>query len=606
MKDWVNSSWYVIAELGLVFTCAMLMMILPAASGWLFFISLLPCLGRLLVGRFPQKTTPLDVPMALFLITACVGVWASYDRNAGWAKFLLIADAILIFYVISSQPQQNLRMVAGFITALEILLVSWFLLTYDWKASPTEFGLLNLIGIWWENIRPEIASGSLPADKAGDLIATFLPFTLLLVFLYPKTRRWSGVLPSVAVLGFVLTGLLLTSSITSWLALAVACGVWLFWQLSNFLARRFSKKMFIVYGISMLLIAIGVAGISLVLFGKTIASANIQSGSNISIGRLQLTTDTLRLINDYPFTGGGLAAFSGQYSRYILNIPYFFFNTSHNIYLDVAFEQSPVGLLGWLAILGGSFLLLLNSHQKSPFWWSVFMSLIVVTIQGLADDPLYGGGGTALLFVLPALAVALYNPGESKRSVDRSKARIARKKLLWIALSGLIIGILSITLSWPILSAQWVANLGAIDMAKVELAGFPSGKWDEGQNIPALADAKILFQESLSLDDGNFTAHYRLGLIDMLARDFETAQSHLKRAIAIQLGHRGVRKELGYCYLWVGNYEQAVRLLAGLREISDELIFYSWWWRTQGKEDLAGRAEFMLREIGQTAPVLTP
>jgi tetratricopeptide (TPR) repeat protein len=606
MNNLVNHPWYAIVELGLVFTCAPLMMILPAASGWLFLISLLPSLGRLLTGTFIFETTPFDLPMALFLITACVGVWVSYDRNAAWAKFWLLGEAILIFYVISRLPQQTLRIVAGFIISLEIFLVSWFLLTYDWKTSPTEFNLLNKIGMEWENIRPELASGSLPADKAGDLIATFLPFTLLLVYLYPNTRRWPGLLFGLAVIGFAFSGLLLTSSITSWLALAVAGSVWLFWQFSSLLAKRLSKQMFIVYGITMFLITIGVAGIGLVFFGKTIASANLQSGSNISIGRLELASDTLRLINDYPFTGGGLAAFAGQYSRYILNIPYFFFNTSHNIYLDVAFEQNPVGLLAWLAILGGSFALLLTSRQKSLLWWAVFLSLIVVTIQGLADDPLYSGGGTALLLVLPGLAVALYGPGEAKRGVDRSKAGIARKKLLWTVVSGLFVCILLITLSWPILSAQWVANLGAVDMAKVELAGFPNREWNEKQIIPALAVAENLFQQSLSIDDSNFTAHYRLGLIGMRAGDFGAAQSHLERALSIQPLHRGVRKQLGYCYLWTGNFKQAVPLLAELPELNDELIFYSWWWHTQGKDDLAVDTEFMLLEINRKSPALNP
>lgn len=602
----MNHRWYEIAELGLVFVCAVVMMFLPAASGWLFLISLLPSAGRLLAGTLPYKTTPLYLPMALFLITACVGVWVSYDRNAAWAKFWLLAEAVLIFYVISHQPEQNWRVVVGFIIALEIFLVSWFLLTYDWKASPTEFNLFNRVGIWWENIRPEVASGSLSADKAGDLIATFLPFTLLLVFLCPKTRRWPAYLLSLAVIGFVLCGLLLTGSITSWLALAVAFVVWLLWQLSSILANRLLKNLFVVYVLSMLLISTGVAEISLIFFGKTIASANLQSGSGISIGRLEAATDTIRLMKDYPFTGAGLAAFAGHYSRYILDIPFFFFNTSHNIFLDVAFEQSSVGLLAWLVVVGGSFWLLLNSRQKSPLWWAVFMSLSVVTIQGLADDPLYGGSGTALLFVLPGLAVALSNPGEANIGADRSEAGITRKKLLLISSLILLAGALLIILFWPHLRAQWYANLGAIDMAKVELAGFPSGKWDEGQNIPALADAENLFQQSLSIDESNFTAHYRLGLIDMLARDFEAAQAHLERALVVQPGHRGVRKELGYCYVWTGNYKQAIPLLAGISETPNELDAYAWWWRTQGRDDLAVGAGTMRQELQKLPRYRTP
>ncbi len=418
MTDWVNRRWYGIAELGLVFTCATLMLFLPAASGWLFLISLLPSLGRLLSGAFPYKKTPLDIPMALFLITACVGVWASYDRDAAWAKFWLLAEAILIFYVISRQPERELRVVASLIIALEIFLVSLFLLTYDWRASPIEFNLLNQIGMMWENLRPQIPSGAILADKAGDLIATFLPFTLLLVVWYPKTGRRPGLLFGLAVIGYVLLGLLLASSITSWLALAVACGVWLVWWAFTSLAKQFPKKRAVILGTIILLIAIGTAAAGFILSKINIGILDLQHNTNISVGRFELASDTFRLLNDYPFTGGGLAAFPGQYSYYILNIPFFFFNHSESLFLDVAFEQSPVGLLTLLAILGGSFWLLFKNSQKSPLWWAVLMGLIVVTIQSLADDPLYGGNGTALLFVLPGLAVALGIPGETKKEGD--------------------------------------------------------------------------------------------------------------------------------------------------------------------------------------------
>ena len=117
---------------------------------------------------------------------------------------------------------------------------------------------------------------------------------------------------------------------------------------------------------------------------------------------------------------------------------------------------------------------------------------------------------------------------------------------------------------------------------------------------------RTLFHQSLSVDTGNFTAHYRLGLIDMLAWNFSAAQSHLEKALAIQPGHRGVRKELGYCYTWTGNFKQAIPLLKRIPETSDELTFYSWWWRTQGKEDLAVKAELMLQEIIKTPPTRTP
>jgi hypothetical protein len=597
MNNWVNHRWYEIIELGLVFTCGMMMMILPGANGWLFLVSLLPALARLLAGVFPYKTTLFDLPMVVFLITACMGVWVSYDRNAAWAKFWLLAEAVLLFYILSRQPPQNWKLITGILCVLDILLVSWFLLTYDWRSSPTEFALINHVGLWWEGIRPEILSRSLLTDRAGDLIATFLPFTLLCSLWYLRTRRWSGLLFTAVAGGFVMFGFLLASSLASWLALAGALGLWLLWRLSGFFANRLSKKMFIIYGLVLLLMATVLIGIGLNFFGKKIAFPNLQSGSNITIGRMQLASDTIRLVSDYPFTGGGLAAFSGQYSYYILNIPYFFFNHSHNILLDVAFEQSPVGMLAFLALLGGSFWLLLTNHQKSLLTGALFISLLVVVIQGLADDPLYGGAGTPLLFVFPGLIVALSSHSETRSQNTRSVSITTRSNLLWISSYGLVATALLIYLFRSLLIAQWYANMGAIDMARVELAGFPNGKWNEAQNIPKLAIAEDLFHKSLSLDEDNFTAQYRLGLVYMYARNFYPAKNHLEKAFATQHGHRGVRKDLGYCYVWMDNFEKALPLLSCIPEARNELDFYAWWWRTQGRDDLATRAEFMLKEL---------
>ncbi len=55
-------------------------------------------------------------------------------------------------------------------------------------------------------------------------------------------------------------------------------------------------------------------------------------------------------------------------------------------------------------------------------------------------------------------------------------------------------------------------------MDRIELARFPSENWDDGSTIPELATAKALLERSLQTDHYNFTALYRLGLLEMLRR----------------------------------------------------------------------------------------
>jgi len=135
-------------------------------------------------------------------------------------------------------------------------------------------------------------------------------------------------------------------------------------------------------------------------------------------------------------------------------------------------------------------------------------------------------------------------------------------------------------------------------MAQVELDDFPSGRWQDGSKLPRLAGAEALLIRAHQIDPGNVTASYRLGLIAMLRRDYVTAQGYLENAHAHDPGQRGVHKALGYCYVWLGDFERAGKLLATLPEAKSELEAYVEWWKEQGRLDLAERARQMAEGLG--------
>ncbi len=612
-------------ELALVAICAAAMVFWPSAGGWLLLIAALPWAARAAAGGFRFRSTPLDLPLALFLATAGMGVWAAYDRGAAWAKFCLLAGAVLLFHALARQPRRSLWPLAGALFALDVLLAAFFLLAYDWVSTPVDLAAINRVGVAWMGLRPHLFSGALQADRAGDLIATLAPFGLACAFRFWQRREWPAFWLTAAGGGVALAGLLLTSSWTSWLALAVALGLWLSWGLSGWAAARFSWRRPVAFAV--FLLAPAAALLAAVRIDPGGWVARIVAGG--LAGRAQLAANTLRLLGDYLFTGGGLAGFAGEYSQYILFIPSVYYPNSHNIYLDIALEQGLAGAAAFLVVFGGSFWLLLNgaarvtqdlageppaeaAHEPAllpveqpgmdGLRRAVAAGLLVATVQGLADDPLYGGGGTPLLFALSGLAVALAQGATLPKGVrvhPRSSAshpmRQTREKRVWIFPLAMLLAVAAWAyFFWRPVGAQWYADLGAVDMARVELANFPSGQWDDGQRLPALARAEGLFRRALSLDEANFTAHYRLGMTAMLGRDFGAAQAHLEAAGAIQSGHRGVRKMLGLCYAWNGEFERALPLLEGIPEASVELRVYPWYWRTQGREDLARRAEQML------------
>jgi tetratricopeptide (TPR) repeat protein len=109
--------------------------------------------------------------------------------------------------------------------------------------------------------------------------------------------------------------------------------------------------------------------------------------------------------------------------------------------------------------------------------------------------------------------------------------------------------------------------------------------------------AGISFRSALQYDPNNQTANYRLGLIFMLRQDFESAAANLETAHKEVPGHRGIIKSLGFCYVWLGEYEKAWFLLAQIPESHKELNVYTWWWESQGRDDLSKKAAIMLSKF---------
>ncbi|MEZ4593090.1 MAG: hypothetical protein R3D55_18405, partial [Chloroflexota bacterium] len=97
-----------------------------------------------------------------------------------------------------------------------------------------------------------------------------------------------------------------------------------------------------------------------------------------------------------------------------------------------------------------------------------------------------------------------------------------------------------------------------------------------------------------ALNPANRTAHHRLGLLAMLAREYDTAVAHLQTAHAVTPEYRGIVKPLGYSYVWLGAYDQAAPLLATIPEAQVEMTVYTSWWQDQERPDLASQATSMV------------
>jgi O-antigen ligase len=572
----------------------------PETGAWPVVFLLVPA-AVLFLRRPAWKPTPFDVPMAVFLLTAGVSVWSAYDRAAAMGKFWLLLAAALLYFGLTRLRLEDFWAITGVMAGWSVVIAAHFLLTHDWTIQPADLGVLTDLGLRWMDVRPALNFRPLHPNIAGGLLATLLPLQIAAAWYAGRRKRRRLLLAFLAAAGFSFTTLILTSSRAAWLALGLAAALWFLWHGTRFLEKQYRiprRSLFIgallVAGLLVLMVVLASPGRLLVLLDRLPGPSSARS-------RLALFREAIQLVGDYPVIGGGLSAFPALYSEYVLVTPHFFLGYAHNLFLDVVLEQGVLALLAVVIILGGSLIRLSfrlwtstsPSQRMQSLRWAALAGLLVLLVHSMLDDPFYGMEGTPLLFAMPGLAIsATPSRKKSRRKVAAdTDLRPANRRPGALLSSVVIISFLgSLVLVRQPLRAILNANLGAVEMAQVRLADWPTGVWDEGGDLDALGPARSRFERAIEANPYQPTALYRLGILEMLERDYLAASQHLELARRVSPEHRGVQKTLGYTLAWLGEYEEAAPLLAPLPEVAQELEVYQWWWEDQGRPDLSAHA----------------
>jgi hypothetical protein len=542
---------------------------------------------------------PLHGLVWLFMATAVIGVWAAYDRQAALIKLGFILGSVLVYYLVVGRSWQQVWWLAGVIGGCGTAVSLYFLLSHDWTVWPADMAPLTAIGLRLMAVRPSLDLPMMHPNVAAGLVIALAPFWVVTLYAAWLRRRWWLGVTAVIALIISLFGLLMTSSRMAMLALGVAAAVWLLWFVSGWLAGLVRRSQTAVFGggIGLLLVAIGL--LLWRLGGPLDVIGRYLPGPDRTTSRLDIFQQTLHLIGDMPITGGGLASFGGHFSQYIRVTPFFIYSYAHNLYLDLALEQGVIGLLLFLALFIGALALMVWRAWTGPAApleirvarWITAVATLATLLHGLVDNALYGTYGTPFILLLPALAFLLSAP-------EPWPVRRWGRSALLVAGGVCLLGLLVFFIWRPQVIAAWWANRGAVEMAQQELADWPQNEWDDGSQVARLETAVAHFETALTHDPLNPTAHYRLGLVAMQRRDFETAVSHLEVVQQSIPHHRGLRKALGYSYAWLGQPETAVDYLRAKEEVPQELDVYVWWWQNQGRNDLARQAEVVRQTLG--------
>lgn len=561
-------------------------------------------------GRFSAEWMRQPVVSAarapvIFWITALGGVWSAYDRHEALIKFGVISASVILFYLVARSDglaPVTLAGVGGLVAATAAIV---FLLGNDWNALPADFGFIETIGRWWMRIRPAAPAFSTSPNRSAGIIAAFLPFWAAWMRMARREQGggWFG--PRTvggAIVGTVaFGGLMLTSSRAAWASLVVSVGLVFLLQFIRARSGAALKRLGLPAAVILTVMVV-------IFFTRSAAIAGwadahlpgLPSGGS----RIQLMTDTIHLALDYPLLGGGLEAFPGLYAYYIRVTPYYLFGYSHNLYLDAAVSQGWIGLAALITtLLGGLGLYLCLTAAPSgqadaaDLYLAGLIASGVILLHGWMDDALYGETGSLLLFVIPA-AAWWGQRREAAAAIQPPTAERQKRSSGLPRLGGVVLLLTAGAVFYRPMASALLVNLAAIEMAKVQLDGFPTGEWDDGSRLSEMIPAERRLQQALELNPANSGASYRLGIIAMLRRDYPVAAAYLQAAHAGAPGHYGITKTLAYAYVWQGREDLALPLLAQILEARQELVAYSGWWPMQSRPDLAQKAAEMAQRLG--------
>lgn len=592
-----------LAAVGLVALAgAMLAARLPVAQ---YALALIATGLGIRIAQYRRHLTaiPLSLPWLAFLAATALSAGIAFDPIASQSKLLLILSGIALYFVLASLK-----------TSLAMRIVIWGLLLIcagtglyyvtqtDFAAEPAKFTMVNQIGLLLHRLTPQFGLHTPHPNLIAGILLLGLPFAVGECYNTARRKQWLALVPFGVVTLFLLFALFMTTSRGAWfaaLALVLLGGlVYGAMQMARRLGYSSNVGIAILLNLILLtaLASAALAGAQLShLFDSAIGTVG-------SVPRVELYTQVLQLIQDYFWTGAGLDTFSPMYSTYLLLIDVPFLAHTHNLFLQIWFEQGILGLVAFLWLLGAFYVWVLQRRRRMN--WIALAGIAAVTmmlLHGLVDVPLYFSRVIPLMFIPFGLTIAALYPFKSLNQRDAAAARRMNLLLLGV-LAVLALGSLIFVILRPnAFRAELEANRGALAQAALEL---PPVKFLD--RPPALVrretnlqPAEELYATALAIDPRNRLAHERLGIIALDRNEFDKAVSELELAYDSDPHRRPTLKALGYAYMWTGRPDQAEPLLKQIPEAAVELNLAQGKWRMLKRADLAAKAAEMKERLKQ-------
>jgi len=584
-----DRDWHTLVRVGAVMAGS-IPWILKPDLGWGLILAGAPWVFQALAGRRTsgrgKKLGLFDVLLMLFLLTAGVGLWVSYDRDGsraifsspagsnpvGWQKLWGLSLAALLYYALATaRTAKGQRQALGVLTGSGAVVALVFVATHDWTAKPAKWELITRLGEAIQTPLSPLPGGLMNPNGVAGVVAPLLPLSLGLAVESFGRRSWLtawGLFTGVA----MALGVLLTTSRGAWIGLGGGLALGIVWWLAGRLGRR-RQRLAIFVGI----IVLGAVTVLLAVVGIPSLQALVLESQDFT-NRLDIFSQAALLVRDYPFTGCGLGNFPLVHSTYALLIHVPIIVHAHSLLLDIAVEQGVVGALvaavvwsgaGWLGVRE-----LASAKEPRPMLAAGLLSLAVLVIHGLVDDPIYCGVSMPLLWAPAGAVVATLG--------DRKAGWVAPRRWRGFAVGAVLLGLLLLGLFGRKVAATWYADLGAVAQTLVELPPYDFNHFDDPtldqiRQREDFSAAEAYFDRALALDPGQVTARTRLAHIALGRGEYEAALGHTQAAW--EAGHRDrvTRLLLGDALVAHGQLEEAAAVVRGLEWAEGRLSGQAWY-----------------------------
>lgn len=297
-------------------------------------------LRRFATGHWSART-PVDWALVVLLLTLPVTMWATALPAKTLPQMQRLLAGVVLFYALVNWAKgwKRLRWSRDAAVGVGLLLAAAAPFVVQWNAVKLAFIPSEL----YARFRLLVADAANPNVMAGSLVLLLPLGAALLLF------NWRGAHLAERGLGvaFLLLGgaiLLLSQSRSAWLALGAALAV--------LVILRWRRGWLVVLGGGLAL-----ALLALLAGPQPLVEALVSSPTLGGLeGRLEVWSRAVYMIQDFPFTGIGMGAFTEVADRLY---PFFLYapgtaEHAHNLFLQVAVDLGIPGLVAWLAILLGS------------------------------------------------------------------------------------------------------------------------------------------------------------------------------------------------------------------------------------------------------------